>query len=46
MYEDEDDIDDFPMTFDNSKEFHSYNSIEDITGDNYLFIHNVSIVFE
>ncbi|MBQ4819423.1 hypothetical protein [Aquimarina sp. MMG016] len=45
-YEDEDDINDFPATFENSKDFHTYNTLEDIQGDEFLLIHNLSAVYE
>lgn len=45
-YEDEGDIDFFPATFENSINFHNFNSIGEIEGDTYLLIHNVSSVFK
>ncbi|MCB4800062.1 hypothetical protein [Neotamlana laminarinivorans] len=45
-FEDEGDIDYFPATFENHKDWHNYNSIEEVQGDNYVLFHNVSIVYE
>ncbi len=45
-YEDEGDIEFFPATFENSVDFHNYTTIEEIQGDEFLLIHNVSLVYE
>ncbi|GAA4239460.1 hypothetical protein GCM10022291_33850 [Postechiella marina] len=44
-YEDEQDIPYFPTTFNNSIDFHDYEKIEDIQGNAYLLIHNLSNIF-
>ncbi len=45
-YEDEGDIEFFPATFENSVDFHNYTNVEEIQGDEFLLIHNLSIVYE
>ncbi|AXT52853.1 hypothetical protein D1818_19235 [Aquimarina sp. BL5] len=45
-YEDADDVDFFPATFENSVDFHNYSTVDEIQGDNYLLIHNLSINFQ
>ncbi|WP_157366689.1 hypothetical protein [Aquimarina agarilytica] len=44
--EDEDDLPFFPVTFENSKEFHDYNAVEDIMGDESLLLQNLTLTFE
>ncbi|WP_010520599.1 hypothetical protein [Aquimarina agarivorans] len=44
--EDEGDLPFFPATFENSKEFHEYDAIEDIMGDESLLLQNLTLTFE
>lgn len=45
-YEDEEDINYFPTTFTNSKDGHGYSKIEDVGPEEYVLIHNVSLVYK
>ena len=44
-YEDEGDIDFIPATFENLKNAHRFESIEDIKDEDYLIIQNVSFIY-
>ena len=45
-FEDDEDIGRFPFTFENLIDWHEYDAIDEIQGDDYLLIHNVSIAYE